>query len=284
MKNLFYTIKPLTILLFINNTAWAQQSSINKNTILTDFVFKGNHIQLDFSGLLVFKARLEKNSGSYPVDTRSSRGEKIGFHYQINLNNTLSVKSGVEGTLTGRNIITSFKKTDFSPPLKEDFQINRKNSTLKELVLSIPIAMEKRWLYTNTKYFLVNGGPRLNWSAGGDFNVFLILLQDENNNIIDGGDVLVDANNEKRPWISLFSNVGHAWLLKNNNILQVLLISNLSFTRYVNGTFSIIVPNQLITTGPYSSNGSFIGLSVNYVFTNANYRIRKAYEKIKSFE
>ena len=55
----------------------------------------------------------------------------------------------------------------------------------------------------------------------------------------------------------------------------------MSFTKYVNGTYHVIIPGKPITSGSYSSTGSFIGLSMNYVFTNANYRVRKAYEKMK---
>jgi len=61
--------------------------------------------------------------------------------------------------------------------------------------------------------------------------------------------------------------------------LQLSICSNVSFTNYVNGRYYIDIPNQPLTEGNYSSTGSFVGLSFNYVFTNANYRIRKAYEK-----
>ncbi|MDZ4792930.1 MAG: hypothetical protein SGI83_01500 [Bacteroidota bacterium] len=102
-----------------------------------------------------------------------------------------------------------------------------------------------------------------------------------NNGFYNAGGTDVYANNDAKPWVSFPLNAGHSWLLKNNNLLQLAICSNISFTKYVNGTYQIIIPGKPLTEGKYSSTGSFIGLSINYVFTNANYRIRMAYEKTR---
>jgi len=108
-----------------------------------------------------------------------------------------------------------------------------------------------------------------------------ISLQNVNNGFYNAGGTDVYANNDAKPWVSFPLNAGHSWLLKNNNLLQLAICSNISFTKYVNGTYQIIIPGKPLTEGKYSSTGSFIGLSINYVFTNANYRIRMAYEKTR---
>ncbi len=100
-----------------------------------------------------------------------------------------------------------------------------------------------------------------------------------NNGFYDAGGVYVYANNDAKPWVSFPFNAGHAWLLKNNNLFQLSICTNFSFTKYVDGTYEIDIPGRSLTQGRYSSTGSFIGLSMNYVFTSANYRIRKEYEK-----
>jgi hypothetical protein len=143
--------------------------------------------------------------------------------------------------------------------------------------------LEKRILYTNTKYFLINAGARVNFSTGADFDISSIYLQNTGNGIYNAGEVNVYANNDARPWISFPINAGYGWLLKNNNnILQLAICSNISFTKYVKGTYRVDIPNKPLTEGRYSSTGSYIGISLNYVFTNANYRIRKKYESLDS--
>ena len=114
---------------------------------------------------------------------------------------------------------------------------------------------------------------------GADLDIYSIALSNTANGIYRVGGVNVYSNNDAQPWISFPINIGHAWLAKNNNLLQLAICSNISFTKYVYGRYHIDIPNQPFTEGDYSSTGSFIGLSFNYVFTNANYRIRKAYEK-----
>jgi hypothetical protein len=139
--------------------------------------------------------------------------------------------------------------------------------------------LERRWLYSNTKFLFADVGLRFNFGLGADLDIYSISLSNTANGIYQVGGVYVYSNNNTKPWISFPINAGHAWLLKNNHLLQLAICSNISFTKYVNGRYHIDIPNQPLTEGDYSSTGSFIGLSFNYVFTNANYHIRKANEK-----
>lgn len=260
----------------------AQVNSIQRKNMLKEIVFEGNHIQFNFSFFSAFKARLKEISGHYPVNTTSTPGLQLGFKYQINFNNNYSLITGPEAVLTGRNFNILFHKNDFSPPLISDYNFKGKDTYLADLILSLPVLVEKRFLYKNTKFFFANAGPRLNFSTGPDFDIFSFLVQNANNDFINVAGINVYANNDAKPWISLLINAGHGWPLKNNNILQLAICSNLSFTKYVNGTYQVNIPSKPLTEGKYSSTGSYVGLSMNYVFTNANYRIRKAYEKINS--
>ena len=153
------------------------------------------------------------------------------------------------------------------------------NSYFADLILSFPVVLERRFLYKSSKFIFVNGGFKLNVSTGADFDVFSIVLMNTSNAFYDVGGVDVYANNDARPWVSVPLNAGHSWLLRNNNLLQLSICSNVSFTKYVNGTYLIDIPGRTPATGKYSSTGSYIGLSLSYVFTNGNYKIRKAFEQ-----
>ncbi|MDZ4808703.1 MAG: hypothetical protein SGI96_10575 [Bacteroidota bacterium] len=266
--------------LWVVNAA-AQHDKLKRENILTGYVFKGNHIQFNFSTLSVLKASLKNQTGNYPVNSKAALGLSISFTYKKNFNNNYSFIIGSDAAILGRNFIVAFNKNDFTPSLIQDYTIKGINSYLSALVISLPLLVEKRWLYAKTKYLFANTGIRLNFSTGADFEGFSISLKDVNNGFYDTGGTDVYANNDAKPWVSFPLNAGHSWLLKNNNLLQLAICSNISFTKYVNGTYQIIIPGKPLTEGKYSSTGSFIGLSLNYVFTNANYRIRKAYEKAR---
>ena len=260
----------------------AQIKSIQSKNFLTDFVFKGNHIRFNFSTISDFKARLKKISGIHPVTSTATPGLLLSFMYQINFDNSYSLLTGIEMTLIGRNLITSFNKNDFSPALIKDYKIRNKDTYVPDLILSLPVLFEKRMLYSDTKYVFIDAGVSFNLSTGADLDIFSIYLTNTNNGFYNAGEINVNANNNARPWLSFPINLGHSWLLKNNNLLQLSICYNLSFTKYVNGTYLIDIPGQQLTEGKYSSTGSCIGLSFSYSFTNSNYRIRTAYEKIKN--
>ena len=250
-----------------------------RETFLDEYVFKGNHIQFNYALLSTFKARLKNQSGNYPAKTTAAPGLLLSFKYCINFNNYYSLIVGPEAILSGRNFNIAFNKNDFSPALIKDYNFRGKDSYLADLILSLPVLLEKRYLYKRTKYLFTNAGFQFNVSTGADFDITSFYVENINNGFYNPAEVNVYANNDAKPWISFPLNAGHAWLLKNNNVLQLAIASNISFTKYVNGTYQITIPNKPVTEGRYSSTGSFIGLSLNYIFTNANYRIRKAYEK-----
>ena len=270
---------PGFVFLFLISNVEAQQKRLHLENILTDFVFTGNHIQFNFSTLSVLKARLKNETGNYPVNAKVALGLLLSFKYQVNFNNEYSLITGPETVLAGRNFFTAFNKNDFSPPLIEDFEIKGIDSYTADVIFRLPVSAEKRWLYVKTKYLFADAGVCLNVSTGADLETRRIRLKNMNNGFYDAGGVNVYANNDAKPWVSFPFNAGHAWLLKNNNLFQLSICMNISFTKYVNGTYHIDIPGRSLTQGMYSSTGSFIGLSMNYVFTSANYRIRKEYEK-----
>lgn len=261
---------------FASRKRKGSRQRINRGDVLSNYVFKGRQIQFEFAPLYTFKARVQKVSGDHPVSTTGTPGLLLSFKYRINFNKYYSLITGPEATLAGRNMVVSFSKNDFNPPLLYDYRMGVMDMYVSDLILSLPVILQKRLLYAKTKYLFAEAGLRLNFSLGADFDGFSIHLRRADSSFFNAGGWDVTANNDTKPWISFPINAGHAWLLKNNNVLQLTICSNISFTKYVDGIYLINKPGQPFTQGRYSSAGSYIGLSVGYIFTNANYRMRKA--------
>ena len=281
MKNILKLSNNFFLTLLISNFSLNAQVRVQNRIDKGEIVFHGNHMSINFSLLSTFKANLKRLSGDHYVKTTMTQGMSLGFKYSKTFNKYYSFIIGPEAIVVGRDFITSFNKTEFSPPLIKDYKLGYRNSYLSDLIISLSLFFEKRIFYNQANYFLVDVGGRLNFSTGADFDIFSIYLLNTNNQVYDAGGTDVYANNDQRPWISVPINIGHSWLLKNNNLLQLTLCSNISFTKYVNGTYQINIPNRPLTEGQYSSTGSYVGLSLNYVFTSANYRLRRAYEKLE---
>lgn len=279
MHNFFLSANVCFFLLFSGCSINAQGIKIKRQNVLSQCVFNGNSIRFESSVLSTFKARLSQQFGSHPVSTSSVPGLLVSFKYQINFNNEYSLLVGPEAIIDGRNFITTFNRKDFAPPLIKEYKISGMDSYMPVFLISFPLLFQRRILYSKTKLLFAEAGIRLNYSTGADFDNTSITLMNENNDFYNVGGLNVNANNDQKLWVSYPVNAGHTWLLKNNCLLQLAICSNISFTKYVDGTYQIDIPGKPLTTGRYSSTGSYIGLSMNYVFTNANYRLRKAYEK-----
>lgn len=271
----------ITCILFLFCTRLVNaQEKLIENVNRMEVAFQGNHINLNFAALSYHKARMVNATGTHPVRAANAPGVLAGISYAINFNQRQSLIFGPEATIAGRNFITSINKNEFSPPLTEDFNLDKWRSLMLVTVFRFPVTYQHRWMYGKTKYLFAEAGASLNYSIGADFYSSNITLQNTSNDFFNAGGVDLNENNEQLPWVSFPINAGHAWLLKNNCVVQLMVCSTVSFTKFVDGNYKIDIPGKPLTTGSYSSTGSYIGLSARYVFTNANYRIRKAYERM----
>src|SRR5688500_18776685 len=79
----------------------SQENKLERKNFLNDFIFKGNHVQLNFSTLVTIKAQLKNQTGSHPVTTRTAPGLLLSFKYQLNFNNYYSMITGPEAIILG---------------------------------------------------------------------------------------------------------------------------------------------------------------------------------------
>ncbi|MDQ2753079.1 MAG: hypothetical protein M3R72_08665 [Bacteroidota bacterium] len=244
-------------------------------------VFRGNHFGFEIARLETAKARVKRTSGNYPISSSLTPGAKLAVFYHINFNQELSLNIGGEATVVERNFIVDFHKNDFSPPLIEDYHFTGKRTRVGDLLLNLPITIEKRVWYKNKQFLSLEAGVNVNISTGADADISDAYVQHTDGSYSQAAEVNVYANNDAKPWLSYVFNAGNSWRLKNNNLLQLGITANVSFTKYVNGTYTITIPNKPLTSGTYSSTGTYVGLCLRYSLTNTNYRLRKLYEKEK---
>jgi hypothetical protein len=104
------------------------------------------------------------------------------------------------------------------------------------------------------------------------------MYPDVNGNNVDVLEITNSIGNNLHPWINYNIGGGYSFLLRSNNFLQLNLLANFSNKKMVNGVYQINVTGKPQSTGAYSANLSYVGLSLSYIFTGANKRIRKIYE------
>jgi hypothetical protein len=258
---------------------WAktQNRIMKRNELLKNAIFKSNHFSFQLAKLNVTKSHASATSGYSSFKTSSSGGLLAGLNFSKHINNDYSLSLGLDGWLSGRNFKVIYKKQDFNPALDADLKAKTATS---DLITGITLQIERRIIYHHYKFLSFASGIRLNYSTGADMDITSIFIPaSQSSQLYEAAKVTVTANNDARPWLSFPLLVGHNWLLKNNNLFSLDMIGNVSFSKYVKGTFLINTNNTPATTGTYSNNGSFWGILFKYTFTNTNNYLRKKIEK-----
>lgn len=263
--------------LFAQLPAFAQNIALKKENI-SKVLFKGNYFSLYLSPFVAQKARCISQSGTYPLSASKSSGIEAGGNYFINFNENYSLIAGAHAGFSGRNFELFISKSDFNPNLENDINFRGRLTKDYDLYLSAPIWFEKRWIRKNNSTWNVDAGINFRFDPDEAFYTYNYNGIDVNGQYVpvlylDGW-----AGNNAKPWLNFNIAGGYSVFLSNYNFIRINLVANLSATKVVNFNYTIDVTGKPQSTGTYSSNLSYIGLSINYILTGTNKRLLKLYE------
>lgn len=231
------------------------------------------------SPYLVDKARTHSMAGNYSLQAIYMYGFEAGPNYHININHSYSVVIGIHGGAAATNYKLFIRRSDFNPNLGGDVNDNGQLTSEWDFYMNMPIWIEKRWFMKNNSFW--------NFVAGVNMRYYPIRYyrsgveeeyQDVNGNRVTVLKIDAVIGNNLRPWFNYNIGGGYSVLLRNNNYLQCNLVANFSGKKIIDGTYQINVTGKPQSTGTYSANWSYVGLSFSYLFTGANKRMRKLYE------
>jgi hypothetical protein len=229
---------------------------------------------------VVNKAKATPLSGAYHLETIYMYGFEAGPNYHVNINKNYSLIIGLHGGAAATNYKLFISKSDFNPNLNFDVHEDGQLTSAWDFYMSVPIWIEKRWFMKNNSFWNFITGANVRYYPiryyGDEAG---INYPDVNGNYVLVLDINASIGNNLRPWVNYNTGGGYSMLLRNNNYLQCNLVANFSGKKIIDGTYQINVSGKPQSTGKYSENWSYIGLSFSYIFTGANKRLRKMYEQ-----
>jgi len=261
--------------------SFGQNNNLIKENI-SKVLFKNNYFGFYLSPYIAHKGNPVRQSGAYSMSASNLPGIELGANYFINFNKTYSLIVGAHAGFSGRNFELFISKSDFTPNLQNDINFRGGITKYNDLYLSVPLWVERRWI----------GKKNSTWDIDAGINVRF----DPDEEIYRYGDASyggLDVNgqfepvlsmegwagNNLKPWLNYNVGGGYSFFLSNYNFLRINLIANFSATKVVNFNYTIDVTGKPQSTGTYSANLSYMGLSISYIFTGANRRLLKLYEK-----
>jgi hypothetical protein len=241
---------------------------------LKDFIFARHHFSVAVTGGIALKAGITADPYKYKLGSSNQVAFGGGINYHQNFSRKLSLITGLHMIAPVRNMEYYISKDEFSPPMPYDLFHNKGISQTVVFLLRVPLTLERRWFYGNNKYAYVSAGVSLNYTP--------LQEEEETHMAVDVNNqprryfyMLLQPNNNNKPWLNYHISGGHAWMLKNKNFFSAGIIANLSFTRFINGNFTMDVAGQPVVNGHYSFKGSYAGLTVCYIYTGVKKRLRK---------
>jgi hypothetical protein len=241
---------------------------------LSNFIFARNHFSVAIVGGIAAKADIMAEPYKYKLGSSHQVAFGAGVNYHQNFSRKLSLISGIHMMAPVRNIAYFISKDQFSPPMPNDIFHNWGFSRTAVFLLRIPVTMEFRRFSGDDKYTYISAGASLNY-ASMEEETERHLAADVNNQPTEYFYMWLQTNNNKKPWLNYHIGGGHAWMLKNKDFISAGIIANLSLTRFTNGNFTMNIPGQPVVQGHYSFKGSYAGLTVCYIYTGTQKRLRR---------
>jgi hypothetical protein len=283
MQRINLKLKIILALIFASNyhsNIFSQTRKVYRyDSLIRKQVHSRSSFGFSITPYVVNKAKATPLSGAYRLKTIYMPGVEAGPDYHINFSNSYSLIVGLHGGAAARNIRFFIPKADFNPNLIVDVYVNGALSRAWDVYMTLPILIEKKWLTKTNSFWNVKGGVNVRYyPVQNDWDGIEDDEQDVNGNIVKVLTISDSIGNNLRPWLNYNIGGGYSLLLRNNNYLQCNLLANFSYKKLVHGIYQINVTGKPQSTGTYSANLSYIGLSFSYIFTGANKRLRKLFE------
>ena len=234
---------------------------------------------LSISPYIVNKAKATRISGAYQPNTIYGNGFEAGPDYHLQINNSYSIIIGLHVDAAATNYKLFISGSDFNPSIGGNVNENGQNAEWA-YYMSVPIWIQKRWFAGSNGFWNVVAGENvrfypLRYSRFGVGQNY----PDVNGNEIRVLEIDATMGNNLRPWLNYNLGGGYSLTLRNHNYLQCNLVGNFSNKKIIDGTYQINVTSKPQSTGTFSANLSYVGLSFSYTATGANKRLRKIYEE-----
>lgn len=267
-------------LMFLTNLLCFSQSKIEKinQSQISNSSYNRSSFGFSISSYIVNKAKATPLSGAYHLKTIYKHGFEAGADYHLHINNSYSVIVGLHGGASATNYKLFIPGNDFNPGIGGNW--NEYGIAEWAYYMSVPIWIQKRWFTGSNGFWNVVAGVNvryypMRYSHYG----FAEIISDVNGNQIKVLEIDATMGNNLLPWLNYNIGGGYSLLLRNHNYLQCNLVANFSDKKIIDGTYQINVSGKPQSTGTFSANMSYVGLSFSYIATGTNKRLRKILEE-----
>src|SRR5688572_15828095 len=265
----------LTFLLAVGVTGYAQKSDEPTHNLKPK-----NYLGFSLIPSLTAKTEISGDKNNYDLHSHPGFGLEFLIQYHINFRKNYSLILGAGYYVFGSTVHYFIPKEMFDPPTDSN-RTNHKFGPNGMMIECGKVQAELLWRWHRNKvhnWNLAAGLSLLYSFSDGDAAMWGVIYYPNGQTKQYVTFTQQSANNDK-PWINCHLSGGHEWTLKSKNIFQVNVKLNFSPIKPSPGTyhFTTGVPPDL--SGTFGTSGSYIGLSMAYIFTEVSFRIKDKNQK-----
>jgi hypothetical protein len=222
-------------------------------------------------------AKIEKLSGSYRLSPKPNISYSAGFRFIRNLKPELGLLSGIDLKFTKLNFYVYVPTSDI-PTIPRAFPNTPiVDYTEAHFQIAIPLLIERRFRVSENQFWSFRAGGNINYNGFNLDGSIGYGVTDTNGQGVEiySGDF--EYTNGYKPWVTFVAAASKNLVLSNKNILSIEVGLEAGKNGYVQGDYTITIPNKPVSYGIYKINGLSAGLTLSYIFTGANKKISKKY-------
>lgn len=239
----------------------------------TDLIYPGKHLSFYAMTGISQRANVSPGFPAYQVGGVPQITFEFGFEQHYSISKKFSLSGGLHTAVAVRNFQYRIPGSEFNPPFDSEVFSNKGVSQEVYFLLKVPVSGEFRWRYSGNSFLTTRAGLSLVYNVLNE-ETEAHFTQLNNGQMVQYLYLDLIPNNNRRPWLNYHAGIGYGRILKNRNILNVNLLLNLSFTKFVSGIYRFTVPGKPVVEGAYSFRGSYTGIGVNYTLTKARKKMR----------
>lgn len=275
MKKHLLTIMSLLPLI----CSYSQKKDSVDHAFIQRLSLNSNHFSISVMPFLPQNVKITNSSNQYIYKPSVSMGLEIGINYRIYLGNRYAFITGLHGGFNNRYYRFAVAKDKFTPSLVNDFdEASRLHTKSSDYFLSTPALIEKQWQNkSNSQWNIFIGLNLRHHSLAGRANEYLYVENEDHEwPAILEKHIVKTMNNEFL--LSFNAGGGYSIFLKNYNLLRFNISGNFSPTTLLKYEYKVPTTPQNPPGGTYTVNLRYIGISVEYIFTGALYRLKRIEE------
>lgn len=261
---------------------YAQDKDSSDRVFASQESFIGSQIGFSFSTIIPGSGNITNTSSQYTYKPFAFVGAEAGINYRLGLSNGYALVVGLHGGKYKRSFRFVTTKDKFNPQLQNDVYLTEKQiggSVTTDYFASLPVLLEKQWQNKKSNRWSIFAGlnVRRYWVEAVIGDEYWLI------NDLNGGATIVLhrellARNDNKLLLNFNTGVGYSIFLNNYNFLRFALTANYSPAHLLQYKYTVPFATQPQPGGTYTVTMNYIGLSIEYSFTNIKATLKRMEE------